>query len=452
MRQVETGSSRIVHRARVATCWFGLSVLLLCALGTPARAASRLVIDPTAVVLDGPLARQQILVTLQEEATGLRDVTDLAEFQLTPAGVVALGPAGLLLPRKDGAAVLRAGYNGQEASLRIEVRGMAVPPVVSFRHFVEAVLAKAGCNAGTCHGSPSGKNGFRLSLRGSDPGFDHLSLTRDVLGRRINPHQPETSLVLLKALGQVPHGGGRRLESSERLAAAFRQWIAAGAADDAATGAPVPRLEVLPKERELRSPADRQQLLIRACFSDGTIRDVTDLAVYSLSDERVAEVSETGLIRRRAFGETSVLVRYLDQMATAQLAFLPEVQAAWTLPPVHNFVDALVFAKLKRLGLEPSPLCGDEEFGRRAALDTIGTVLPPEVARAFLDSKEPNKRARLVDLLLERPEYADFWALKWSDVLRAGRPNMALSEVIKLQRWLRRQLAEYMEKNKPASS
>jgi hypothetical protein len=246
---------------------------------------------------------------------------------------------------------------------------------------------------------------------------------------------------LLKPLGTAPHGGGVRLTRADRSYRLLRQWVGAGAPDDPAGLPALRRLEVLPAERELRAPAGRQQLVVRAAFADGTTRDVTDLAVFSSSDERVATVSESGLVERQGVGETSVLVRYLDQMATARISFLPEAEAAWQPPPPNNFIDRLVFAKLKKLGIEPSPPAADAAFVRRAALDTVGTVLPPEEARAFLDSKDPRKRERLIDRLLGRPEYADFWALKWSDVLRASRPNMMLSEVIKFQNWLRDELA-----------
>ena len=315
------------------------------------------------------------------------------------------------------------------------------PPEVSFRCDVEAALTKAGCNAGTCHGSPTGKNGFRLSLRGYDPTLDYASLTRDVLGRRVDRLRPESSLMLLKALGQVPHGGGSRLEKSSRSYRFLHTWLATGTPDHRTAQTHPERLEVLPPGRELRGGGDRQQLIVAARFADGSITDVTDLAIFSSSDEGVAEVAGSGLVVRKAFGETAVLVRYLDLMATAALAFLPEARPGWTQPASRNFIDDHVFAQLRRLGIEPSPPAGDAEFLRRVALDVTGTLAPPEIARAFLDSKGPEKRSRLIDQLLSRPEYADFWALKWSDVLRASRPNMALSEVLKFQRWLRTQIA-----------
>jgi hypothetical protein len=416
-----------------------LSLALLATLASRVTAAPLLEIEPKAVTLEGPVARQQLLVTARDKSQAF-DVTAEVSLTARPAMTVVIQPGGVLLPGEEGEAVVTARYQGREATVRITVRGLSDPAPPSFRRDVMAVLCKGGCNAGTCHGSPSGKNGFALSLRGYDAAADHLVLTRGVLGRRVDACEPDASLLLLKASGAITHGGGSRLARSGRCYALLRAWIAAGVPDDAAR-APLRRLEVLPSERELRGRAGHQQLVVLAHFADGRVRDVTDLAVFSSSDESVAEVSETGLVERKGLGETSVLVRYLEQMATASLSFLPEREAAWQPPAPNNFIDRLVFAKLKRLGIEPAPLASDEEFVRRAALDTIGTVLSADTAREFLESKDPRKRELLIDRLLERTEYADFWALKWSDVLRASRPNMALSEVVKFQNWLREQLA-----------
>src|SRR5437867_641522 len=222
----------------------------------------------------------------------------------------------------------------------------AEPPRVSFRYDVVAALGKAGCNAGTCHGSPNGKNGFRLSLRGFDPDLDYAGLTRDLSARRVNREHPEESLMLLKPLAAVPHAGGRRLELSGRLYELLRDWIAAGMPDDPPDRSNLLRIEVLPPRRELRGEADRLQLAALAHFSDGQVRDVTDLAVFSSSDERVAEVSESGLVQRKGVGDAAILVRYLDQMATAQVTFLPDLDPTWPVPAPHNFIDELIFAKL----------------------------------------------------------------------------------------------------------
>jgi hypothetical protein len=318
---------------------------------------------------------------------------------------------------------------------------------VSFRNDVMAVLSKAGCNQGTCHGSQNGKNGFKLSLRGEDPLWDLNALTRDGLGRRVEPSAPDGSLVLLKATGSIPHEGGRRFE---RVSADYKlicQWIEGGARDDPPHGPVLQRIEVEPREQVLVAPPYCSQLHVKAYFSDGRKRDVTRLAVYETSNQS-ATVSSAGEVRsaedkRSTVAETAILVRYLNRQATVEIAFVPERNGFhWTDVPEFNFVDRLVFAKLKTLRMQPSPLCSDSVFLRRAYLDLLG--LPPTVqeARAFLRDARPDKRTRLMDILLERPEFADFWALKWSDLLRNEEKQLDRKGVEVFHQWIRQSIAE----------
>jgi hypothetical protein len=318
--------------------------------------------------------------------------------------------------------------------------GRAEP--VRFRSDVMAVLSKAGCNQGTCHGNQNGKNGFKLSLRGQDPDFDLLSLTHDTGGRRINPQRPADSLLLLKATARVEHEGGQRFTAASPEYAILLAWISAGAQPDPADVSRLTKLEVTPAQQYLVEPDDRVQLRVWAEFSDGSRRDVSRWAVYEPSNPLVT-VSATGEARRLDFGEAAVLVRYLDGQATVQLAFIPERQGfAWYEVPEVNYIDHHVFAKLQTLRLLPSELCSDSAFLRRAYLDALGILPTADEARAFLIDASPDKRARLIDALLERPEFADFWALKWCDVLRSEEKVLDRKGVEVLHDWVHRAIAD----------
>lgn len=316
---------------------------------------------------------------------------------------------------------------------------------VSFRRDVMAVLSKAGCNLGTCHGNKNGKGGFLLTLRGQGPETDFKTLTRDQFGRRVNLLDPDASLMLLKATQQVAHEGGQRFKPDSAEYALLRQWLAAGQPDDPPSLAKLTRIEVAPREQTVFEPVSRVPLSATAVFADGTRRDVTTLAVYEPSNPR-AKATREGLVQRQQTGEVTVMVRYLDQQAPVRLAFLPaRPNFKWSGPSPANYIDEHVFAKLKAQRINPSAVCSDEVFLRRAFLDLLG--LPPTVdeARAFLADKRRDKRERLVAPLPDRPEFADFWAVKWSDLLRNEELTLDTKGVQNFHHWIRQSLAE----NKP---
>jgi hypothetical protein len=317
---------------------------------------------------------------------------------------------------------------------------------ISFRLDVAPIFSKAGCNAGTCHGNLNGKGGFKLSLRGDDPRQDWLSLTHDTHARRVNPARPDASLILRKPAGQVPHEGGLRFSPPSREYQTLRDWIAQGALDDEAQAPRVERLEVTPSERMVTSvpgsPGFTLQLAVSATLSDGSRRDVTKLASYELSDPTRAEVSAEGRVTAERPGDVAVAVRFLQARATSRLTFVADRPGyTWTGPPPANAIDEHVFAWLEARRINPAPVCSDSVFLRRAYLETLGILPTPEEARAFLADESPEKRARLVDRLLERPEFADFWALKWADLLRNEEKTMGQKGVWIFQRWLREQVA-----------
>ena len=314
---------------------------------------------------------------------------------------------------------------------------------VSFRNEVMAVLSKGGCNSGPCHGNQNGKAGFKLSLRGEDPEFDHRALTRDLFARRVNLDQPAQSLMLLKPTTELAHEGGQRFHTNSPEYAILSRWIAEGAPDDQATAAKLERLTVTPREAVLVEPAQEIQLRVEASFADGTRRDVTSLAVYEPASTAV-RVSRDGLVTRDLPTETTVLVRFLQAQEPVRLAFVPARSGfVWRKPPANNFIDDEIFARLRVLRMNASALCTDSEFIRRTYLDLHGLLPPAGEARAFVQDSRGDKRARLVDALLERPEFADFWALKWSDVLRNEEKVLDRKGVQLYYDWIRRSLAEH---------
>ena len=321
----------------------------------------------------------------------------------------------------------------------------AKEPSISFRNDVEPVIAKAGCNAGTCHGNKYGKGAFKLSLRGQDPELDLLAMTRDGFARRINQFEPDQSLLLLKATTQIPHEGGQRFDKTSEEYKILRRWIAEGARADAAVTPSLVRIEVSPAEQVLLEPQDRVQIKASAIFSDGSKRDITGMAVYEPANTLV-KVSHDGLVQREQSGETTVLVRFLQAQEPVRLAFVPARPGfKWRSVPENNYIDEQVFAKLRTLRINPSDLCTDTIFLRRAYLDLLGILPEPEEARAFLEDHSKGKRAKLIDALLQRDEFADFWALKWSDLLRNEEKALDRKGIQVFQHWIRQSIAE----NKP---
>jgi Protein of unknown function (DUF1549)/Protein of unknown function (DUF1553) len=332
------------------------------------------------------------------------------------------------------------------SSLILGERGSSAAGV-SFRNDVMPVLSKSGCNLGTCHGNARGKGGFQLSLRGQNPSGDYDALTRDWLARRANPTDADQSLLLLKPTMQIAHEGGKRFEATSAEYKVLRDWIAAGMPDDTATATTLVKLNVSPREVFV-TPADptgwHVQITATAEFSDGTPRDVTSAAVYEVA-QPIADVSHDGRVTGRSAGETTVLVRFLQHQVAVRIAFLPEQPGfEFSSPTPAGVIDEHVFAKLRKLRINPSPVCEDATFVRRVFLDLLGVLPTATEARQFVADSSPNKRAVLIDSLLERPEFADWWALKWADLLRIEEKTLDRKGVENFHAWLRDAFATNM--------
>jgi hypothetical protein len=407
-------------------------------------APQKIEVWPKQFKLDTPRREIRLVVSGFYPGEICQDLTRATTFTSSDPGVVRMD-GSVARPLANGRAEIAVEAGGLRLVVPVEVSGQQSVEQVSFQYGALVALTKQGCNQGACHGSPSGKGGFRLSLRAYDPVLDTETLIRETFNRRTNQLEPEKSLLLLKPLMEVAHGGGRRLVKTDASYELLRDWIAQGCRPDPADAPECVKVEVFPRQRVLHRPARSQQLLVLAQFSDGTVRDVTRQAVFSSSNEAVATVDGNGFVVSVDRGETAILVRYLEHMETSSLTFLKDIPGfVWPNPPESNFIDRFVFEKLRKLQILPSELCTDDEFVRRAYLDVIGILPSIEETQAFVGSENPAKRSALIDALLDRPEYAEFWALKWGDLLRLRNARMTAGGVHKFNRWLVRALRTNM--------
>jgi Protein of unknown function (DUF1553)/Protein of unknown function (DUF1549) len=340
----------------------------------------------------------------------------------------------LLLPLWSGGARATDDVIDQ-THVTVEVSEANAPRQVSFRNEIMPLLTKLGCNQGACHGGQHGKGGFKLSLLGFEPESDFASIVKSAKQRRITPFAPEESLILLKPTLGVAHGGGKRLDPGSTPYRLLTQWLTQGAPGPRDEDPRVVGLTVYPEHRVM-DRGQEQRLTVIARFSDGTQRDVTDTARFDSLSEGVATVRSAGVARTVGRGEASIMVRYSGRAAMARLT----VPFARDRPfdfPSKNVVDIRAAAKWRELGLAPSPLCTDAEFLRRAMLDSIGTTPSPDEVEDFITDPDPNKRARMVEQILDRPEYVDYWTLKWGDVLRVNSGKLGAQGMLAFNLWLR---------------
>jgi hypothetical protein len=401
---------------------------------------AELLVTPTTVVLDSPEATQQLLATIKADGRPV-DRTRTSSYESASPAIASVDASGLLSPHAEGRTEVVVRLGAEVARVPVEVTGLKRPVPVSFSNDVITVLTKATCNTGGCHGKAEGQNGFKLSVFGFDPRADHQALVMESRGRRLFPMAPDQSLLLLKATAQVPHGGGKKIERDGLRYQRLRRWIAEGASFDEAQVSPIVGIEVEPTERVL-GLRGTQQLRVTAIEATGRRRCVTTEAEYQSNASPIAVVDRRGWVTGGDIpGEAAILVRYLGHVTVCRIT-LPRAQTPWTRPPEVNFVDRHVWNKLERLGIAPSELADDSTFLRRVYLDTIGTLPTAAEARVFLANTDPHKRAQLVDRLLERPEYADYWSMIWSDLLRVDKDLITPRGAVAMTRWLRRQFAE----------
>lgn len=317
---------------------------------------------------------------------------------------------------------------------------------VSLRNEVLPVLSRLGCSSGACHGSPKGKGGFRLSLRAFDPSIDEETLRVEFFRRRVNPLNPDTSLLLRKPLMMISHAGGQRMIRGTVEHQLLRRWIAEGARVDPPDTPVCQSIELeCSAPGNLSRDTPTRQLRVLGKFADGSTRELTHLAVFTSSDDSVATVSNDGLVTRLsgARGQAAITARYLEHMATRYLLSVPQIEEfQWSDPPESGYIDQLVNARLRQLQYLPSPGCSDSDFVRRVHLDVTGLLPSPETTVRFLENDAPDKRARLIDRLLESSEHSKFMALKWGDILRIRTAGVSSPGVFKYHRWVVRAFAK----------
>lgn len=425
--------------------------ILLCSacifLSTPsacaADAGETLAIVPGDFTLTGPHARQTLLLQRVQGEEYLGTPSGNITWKSSNPAVVAI-EEGVATAVGNGSAVITATVAGSDdaepstAQTKVTVNGMDGPHAWSFRHHVLPILSRYGCNSGACHGAMAGKGGFRLSLHGYDPAGDYHNITRQAQGRRVELADPGRSLILAKPTGALPHKGGVRFEVDSHEYQVIAQWITAGATGPADADPELERVEVLPPQMLLR-PGTSQPLVVRAHYSDGHVEDVTRWAKYTSANEAVAQVNDAGNVNVIGHGEGAVTVWFSSQIAIARVTspYPHKIDSAvFAEAPRHNFIDELVLEQLERLNLPPSPPASDAEFLRRVYLDTIGTLPTAEFTRRFLADNAMDKRQRLIESLLARPEFVDYWSYRWSDLLLINGTRLRPDAVKAYYNWI----------------
>lgn len=425
------------------------TLAVLATLAIPADGAvARIEVAPAEVRINGSDGLVQMVVTGRDDRGEPVDLTASARYALDGPPVARVEPGGLLRPARDGKAVVKIEAGGRTAAVPVIVADMANAKPVHFVGEVVPILTKLGCNAGACHGKATGQNGFKLSLLGFDPKSDFDALVREGRGRRVFPGDPGQSLVLRKPTASVPHGGGRRFAVGSPEYQTIARWIGQGMPFDPGKEPKLARLEVEPARRIIPRNG-KQQLRVTAHYDDGTSADVTRLAQYQSNAADLAIVDGNGAVEAGdGVGEAAIMARFGGLVGVSRATVpLTRGPSDWAEPRSTNPIDPLVFRKLRELGVEPSGACTDAEFARRSSLDICGILPDPAEVAAFEKDADPDKRAKWVDGLLERPEYADLFAMKWSAILKNKRTlgNLSQAGTFAFHGWIRQSIAE----NKP---
>ncbi|MFA6545004.1 MAG: DUF1549 domain-containing protein [Limisphaerales bacterium] len=423
-----------------------ITTVLSLSVSFAAMAAPSLVdvrVYPPDIYLSSKQDFQTVVVQAVYSDSTTRDVTGLAQLALADKSFARLDKAAVH-PVADGKTELQVKFEGRSLTLPVKVEKSGFTPAISFTLDVMPVFSKAGCNTGSCHGSARGKDGFHLSLFGYDPDGDYGKITRQMLGRRINLALPEDSLLLTKAIGAVQHTGGKSFERTDELYQTVLKWIEAGAPEDPRNLARVTGIEIYPKQAVLEGSGASQQFTVRATYSDGTDRDVTRTAHFVSNNDVSAKVTKTGLVTADKRGEAFVMARFDAYTVGAQILAVPN-DSRFVFPQVaeHNYIDTLIHTKLKKIRITPSEVADDATFLRRVTLDITGLLPSPEDVRGFIADKNPKKREKMVDTLLERPEFTELWVMKFAELLQIRTDNLLFQYKSALQYydWLRDRFA-----------
>jgi len=379
----------------------------------------QLEIFPESVSLETKRDFHRIVVFATFKDATTRDVTAFADLKIADEKVAKFDGYSVHAIAEAGKTEVVASLGGRTARIPVAVKDGQKDRAVSFRLDVMPVFLRASCNSGGCHGAARGKDGFRLSLFGMDPDGDYVRLTREMIGRRINLAIPEESTLVEKAVGTVPHSGNKLYEADSQYNKTILEWISGGAKDDPVDIPKVTGIEVFPKQIVLEGKAATQQITVRATYSDGTDRDVTSLALFMSNNDPVASIGKDGLVKSGERGAAFMLARFDVFSVTAQAIVIPK-GLVYERPKVAeaNYIDKAVNERLHRLRIVPSAVCSDEEFIRRVYIDVVGLYPKPAELQAFIADKRPDKRAQLVEGLLQRKEFTELWVMKWAELLQ----------------------------------
>ncbi len=373
--------------------------------------------------LRGADDRLQLVVSGVYSTGQFRDFTRAAQYDLSPAGIAQIDETGMVTPLANGTTVITArSPEGATGQVTIEVSHVGNELPINFPNEVVPIFTKLGCNGGGCHGKASGQNGFKLALLGFEPPEDYEYLVKEGRGRRIFPAAPDQSLLLLKAINKLPHGGGQRLDLDSHEYRLIRRWILQGMPYGSDEDPKVTSIEVLPQRRSMIRGGE-QQIKVMAHYSDGSAQDVTRMAQFDPNDPEMAECTPTGVVKTLDLtGDVAIMARYQGHVDVFR-ASIPLGVEVKNLPQQVNFIDKAVFGKLEVLGVPPSPVCDDATFLRRVCVDVAGRLPSLEETSEFLADTDPQKRDKLIDRLLASSDYADYFANKWAAVLRIKRAN-----------------------------
>ncbi|MEK9632291.1 MAG: DUF1549 and DUF1553 domain-containing protein [Opitutae bacterium] len=396
--------------------------------------------------LTGIGARRQIVVTGKYHDGDERDLTRKVRMEARPAGIVEVTTDGWIKPLSDGEATVTIHAAGNlKSSIQVRTSESGQVQRVNFPNEITPLFTKYGCNGGGCHGKSGGQNGFRLSLLGFEPQEDYEYIVKEGRGRRIFPAAPGRSLLLTKATNETPHGGGSKIAKGSLDYNLLHSWIAQGMPYGEKDDPVLEEVAVFPAQRVMDMNGE-QQLVVTAKYSDGSLKDVTRSSIFEVNDEEVGEVDLNGYVK--AFeqpGDLGVMIRFQSKV-TVFRAIVPLGAPVDDLPPASNYVDKHIFTKLKAVGMPPSEICSDSTFIRRVSLDITGRLPTVKATKAFLADRDPAKRDKLIDQLLDSPEYADFFANKWSALLRNKRTKTSYQRGnFAFHGWIR----DSLDQNKP---
>ena len=402
----------------------------------------RLEVFPKEISLTSLNDRQSLVAQVVYSNGVTVDVTDQIQINVDAPDVLKQN-GRTFSPNSDGETSVKVSMESFNFNVPVKITNAGVAAPISFTNDVMPVFSKSGCNSGSCHGAARGKDGFRLSLYGFDPKGDYHRLTREQPGRRVNLSVPDDCLLINKATGAVPHSGGELFKPGSEHYNTLMNWLESGAAIDKGPVPEVVGLELYPPSAVLNGPDSKQKLTVRAKYADGTDRDVTSLAYFSTNNDNSATVTQDGIVSAKNRGEALVMCRFSTHTVGADFIVLPkDVEFQWQDVTENNYIDTRINEKLRNLRIQPSEICSDAEFIRRASIDICGIVPTADQVAQFVADDSEDKRAKYVDEMLTRKEFVEIWVMKWSELLQVrSTQQVSYKATLLYYDWLKQKIA-----------